>query len=364
MQGGERMNSSISARFVVMTLGLVSLGTSVVEGQSPPQMASDLTVRRFTNNPIITPELSPGIGINIQGPSLIRVPSWIPNPLGNYYLYFADHKGSYIRLAYADELAGPWTVHEPGTLHLEQSHFITEPARVPEQVQEEITLGGWAPGPVVGVPGRLESATKPHLASPDVHVREDRREIVMYFHGLADFRFQRTRVATSKDGIHFEANEPLVSRSYHRGFQHQGQWYAMSMPGIFYRSRDGISDFETSDLRLFPSTMRHSALLKRGDLLYVFWSRVGDTPEHIMLSKVDISGDWSTWSASDPVSVLYPEESWEGADRPSVPSVRDAINVRVNQLRDPGIFEEDGRTYLLYSVAGEAGIAIAEIEIP
>jgi hypothetical protein len=36
----------------------------------------------------------------------------------------------------------------------------------------------------------------------------------------------------------------------------------------------------------------------------------------------------------------------------------------VNQLRDPAIFEEDGRVYLLYSVAGEAGIGIAEIEIP
>jgi hypothetical protein len=33
----------------------------------------------------------------------------------------------------------------------------------------------------------------------------------------------------------------------------------------------------------------------------------------------------------------------------------------VNQLRDPAIFEEDGRVFLLYAVAGEAGIAIAEV---
>jgi len=33
----------------------------------------------------------------------------------------------------------------------------------------------------------------------------------------------------------------------------------------------------------------------------------------------------------------------------------------VNQLRDPAIFEEDDRVYLLYAVAGESGIAIAEI---
>ncbi|MCH8334103.1 hypothetical protein IIC65_09230 [Candidatus Sumerlaeota bacterium] len=75
-----------------------------------------------------------------------------------------------------------------------------------------------------------------------------------------------------------------------------------------------------------------------------------------------MSGGWSAWTASDPVTVLRPEEEWEGANQPLVPSVRDAINVRVNQLRDPAIFQEDGRTYLLYAVAGEAGIGIAEIE--
>ena len=36
-----------------------------------------------------------------------------------YYLYFAHHKGSYIRLAFADAVAGPWTVYEPGVLSLE-----------------------------------------------------------------------------------------------------------------------------------------------------------------------------------------------------------------------------------------------------
>ncbi len=185
----------------------------------------------------------------------------------------------------------------------------------------------------------------------------------MYYHGLEDFRLQPTRVATSKDGIHFEAREPLLANPYLRAFQHRDQWYAMAMPGIFYRSRDGISRFEASDVRLFPSTMRHSALLKRGDTLHVFWTRVGDTPEHILLTKVDISGDWSTWSATDPVSVLHPQEEWEGATRPLVPSVRDAINVPVNQLRDPAIFQQDGRTYLLYAIAGESGIAIAELAL-
>ena len=35
---------------------------------------SEISIRRFTSNAIITPALSAAIGTNIQGPSLIRVP--------------------------------------------------------------------------------------------------------------------------------------------------------------------------------------------------------------------------------------------------------------------------------------------------
>ena len=76
-------------------------------------------VNRLLDRPIITPSLHPTIGQNIQGPSFIRVPEWIEDPLGTYYLYFADHKGRYIRLAYADDLLGPWHVHPPGSLQIE-----------------------------------------------------------------------------------------------------------------------------------------------------------------------------------------------------------------------------------------------------
>ena len=96
-----------------------------------------MRVRRLGDGPIIAPGLHPSIGVNIQGPSAIRVPDWVAGRLGAYYLYFADHKGSYIRLAYADRPTGPWTVHPPGSLHLAQSGFLTEPPAVrPEQLAE------------------------------------------------------------------------------------------------------------------------------------------------------------------------------------------------------------------------------------
>ena len=63
-----------------------------------------------------------------------------------------------------------------------------------------------------------------------------------------------------------------------------------------------------------------------------------------------------------PVEVLRPEMNYEGISYPNEPS-RKGGGIEAQQLRDPGIFEEDGQLYLLYSVAGEEGIAIAELEI-
>jgi len=84
--------------------------------------ADNIEVRRFDQNPIVRPEMLPGRdGDNINGPSLILVPSWITNRLGNYYLYFAHHSGKYIRLAFADRLEGPWRIYVPGTLALAEA---------------------------------------------------------------------------------------------------------------------------------------------------------------------------------------------------------------------------------------------------
>ena len=79
---------------------------------------STVSIARLGDGPIIPPEMDSRMGGNIQGPSLIKVPDWVENPLGKYYLYFADHRGTYIRMAYSNEVAGPWTIHSPGSLKL------------------------------------------------------------------------------------------------------------------------------------------------------------------------------------------------------------------------------------------------------
>ncbi len=94
--------------------------------------------------PLILPGQDRSIGDNIQGPSLIRVPDWVDARLGQYYLYFADHKGASIRLAYADALTGPWQIHQPGSLKLPESH-CAQTALVPTQAErEKVATGPWA----------------------------------------------------------------------------------------------------------------------------------------------------------------------------------------------------------------------------
>ena len=321
-----------------------------------------MKVSRFNDNPIIHPDMDERMGNNINGPSLIRVPEWVQNPLGKYYLYFADHKGQYIRLAYLDKIKGPWEIHVPGSLKIENSYYPKKPPKVNEKILNKLKTQAEINGIDFNkLPHDLiTELTTPHIASPDVHVDNENRRIIMYFHGLQDFAKQVSRVALSKDGISFQALPKIIGRNYMRIFKHDGLTYAMAMPGQFYRSEDGLTNFEEGPL-LFNSNMRHSALLVRGNCLYVFWTQVGDIPERILLSRIDISGDWMEWKESRAVEVLRPEESWEGADAPLEPSVRSVAYGIVNQLRDPAVYVENERAFLLYAVAGESGIGLAEI---
>ena len=315
---------------------------------------------RLLDHPIITPKTDPSIGLNIQGPSLIKAPDWMLNPLGRYYLYFADHKGSYIRLAYADELKGPWRIYEPGSLNLCNSLFLTNPPEVPCEAITDFQL---AYSPSVGRSHSFHTdASTPHIASPDVHVDNKSKHIVMYFHGLESYAKQTTRVATSTDGINFTVLPEILGSSYFRVFLYESWTYALAMPGQLYRSRNGLRGFEKGPM-LFNPNMRHSALLLQNSTLQVFWTEVGHTPETILLSSVDLSSNWINWKESSPMEILRPEFSWEGADAPLTPSVRSTAYGHVNQLRDPAVYVENEIIYLLYAVAGESGIAIAQLDL-
>ncbi len=302
-------------------------------------------VERIGEGPILVPHMDEQMGANLAGPSLVRVPEWVPGALGRYYLYFAHHNGGYIRLAYADRIEGPWRIHTPGTLQHSESYFPTEI--------------GVPPAGRVLAPGAVVST--PHIASPDVHVDVERRQFRMYYHGIIAHGTQRTRVAVSEDGVHFRAFEPILGTSYWRGFEHDGWHYGLTMPGIFQRSRDPLGPFEVGPT-LFASNMRHSAVRVEGDTLIVLYTNVGEAaPEKVLTTTIDLRGDWMQWQTGEVTTVLEPDRDYEGADLPLESSIRGEISVRARQLRDPALFEEDGRLYLLYAVAGESGIGLARL---
>lgn len=310
--------------------------------------SQEFQATRLKMNPIITPAMFPsGNGENINGPSLIKVPDWIKSPLGKYYLYFAHHQGKYIRLAYADHPEGPWTIYENGTLKREDCIYDDGTNKVKVN----------------------------HIASPDLLIDPVKKELVMYFHISAGKTKdgkntpQVTLRATSKDGINFLPEHKILGESYFRVFKWDNRFYALAKGGL-YRSDDGFSGFEKGpdpflNINDKDSTihLRHLALLQKGNAMYLFYSRIGDAPEQILYSKMMLTSDWSQWQASAPLTLLVPVEKYEGADEPIIKSVSGASKKPVRQLRDPAIYQEGDKLYILYSVAGELGIAIAELKI-
>jgi hypothetical protein len=101
--------------------------------------------------------------------------------------------------------------------------------------------------------------------------------------------------------------------------------------------------------------------LIRDETLFVFYSRIGDVPERILVSTIQLTDDWNSWEPSEPETILESMFDYEGANQPLIKSKKGASKTPGRQLRDPAIFEDNGKTYLLYSIAAELGIAISEI---
>ena len=308
-----------------------------------------MKVERLVDARIIDAATDPRLLGNVNGPSLLRVPDWVPNPLGRYYLYFAHHNGPQIQLAYADALLGPWQLYEPGAMQLSDSGFAGEP---PQEADWHPEFRAW-----LAIGG---DTLVPHIASPDVIVDPARRQIRMYYHGRAHDGRQPSKVALSSDGLNFEPQPGLFGSPYMRVFPYAEAWFGIAMPGKVYRSQDGLSGFEHGTDLLDPKA-RHCGLYRRGDQLHVFWSLVEDTPEHLLMSTVDLRDDWRAWKTSAPLSVLRPERDWEGVAAPNEPSEYGLVMHAVHELRDPYLYEEAGQLYLLYSTAGEQGIGLAQV---
>ncbi|MEB3353562.1 MAG: hypothetical protein VKM34_04925 [Cyanobacteriota bacterium] len=302
-----------------------------VQPESGEHRLPRIEAQRCQDNPLIQPGIGPGVGVNINGPSVIRTPEWLPGRLGRYYLYFASHRGRTIRLAYADDPCGPWTLHPPGTLRLSQARGLVD-----------------------------------HIASPDVHVDDARREIRMYLHGrkAGGWGVQRTGLAISSDGLQFRMVNADLGSAYFRVFPWGSGWMALAKQagsgGRLYRARFADGPF-VPGAAVLP-TMRHAAVLPWGDGLLVFHSRIGDAPERILVVHLGLNPEGGDPVVGPSAVVLSPDTPEEGNDQPLTPS-RSGATRRARQLRDPAILVDGERTFLFYALAGESGIGAAELRL-
>jgi hypothetical protein len=348
---------------MLLCLGMAGLQTLAVAGSQQPA-EERLAPRRVQQNPLITVNSSKTLGGNVNGPTVIRVPAWVERPLGRYYMYFANHMGDFVRLAYADSVTGPWTIYEPGVLHVKDTAFYRPPPDPVETLADFYT----------------------HVASPEILVDASRRQIVMWVHGWwtqgerwpiqpAEARTwarakgygQYTQAAASGDGLHFTVQPAITRTSYLRVFERAGVYYGVSRLGLVSRATDRLGTFEPGPLLFressYANRVRHVGLVFRGERMYVFFTGIGDAPERILVSSVELSGDWRSWKASAPIDVLSPETPYECIDLPNAPSDAGDIDHPARQIRDPFVFEDGGKTFLFYSTCGEQGIAAAEISL-
>jgi hypothetical protein len=363
---------------------LTSALVIIVLGAASNLAAKDYEVTRLCGGPILTAEHFAAVGApeadgaNINGPTLIRVPDWLEparraDPRARYYLYFAHHKGDFLRLAWAAEPCGPWRLYGTGA-----GFEVGKRGVLDLGVSDELEIGNGL-------------KISDHLASPEIVVDGANRRFVLFFHAPAAHdgkkAGQKTFAATSPDGLDFNgAIEPvMLGRSYFRVFAVRNHLYAIANNAVLYRAPDAGNpwtpppdfDFSTElwsarvdplitvevNPRGGPMLPRHSWVRPQADMMVVFFTRVGDVPERIVITEIDIrDDDYRQWQRLTPAAeLLRAELTWEGADLEPEPSLFDWAPEPANQLRDPFVFEEDGRLYLLYTGAGEKAIGLATL---
>lgn len=231
-------------------------------------LSPTLAVTRMNNNlPIIDLSSFSALGIadegdNINGPCCVRVPDWVAeadraDPSARYYLYFSHHHGDYIRMAWAADIEGPWTLFNCGS---------NADARV--EGSGVLDLGD---DDEIEFTSENGIRVYNHIASPDVIVDHTNQQFIMYFHGKTegtpdgdnyfDTGGQKTAAATSPYGLNFNLpsatngvsggvgggyaghglKNAVLGNAYFRVFEYEGGLYAFSNYGPIWKAPEGAA---------------------------------------------------------------------------------------------------------------------------
>jgi hypothetical protein len=98
-------------------------------------------------------------------------------------------------------------------------------------------------------------------------------------------------------GLTFDVRPAITRVSYLRAFPRADVLHGMARLGQLLRSTDALGVFEIGpnpfrDGR-YANRVRHVAVTVRGNSLIVFFTAIGDDPERVLASAIEMNGDWT-----------------------------------------------------------------------
>ncbi|MGB0369942.1 MAG: hypothetical protein ACPGN3_01230 [Opitutales bacterium] len=280
------LNFKISKKLLKSAL-FMGVVFSSIAAKAATTMSPNLSVMRLNNGePIITKDMflaiDPGLeyqGKNINGPCMVRIPDWVASkdrahPSAIYYLYFAHHGDGFIRMAWAQNIEGPYTLYNTHTNEKDLQNGDTQNGRGVLDLGTKLQKSG---KPEMVFKGRFK--IKNNIASPDVILDHKNKQFIMFFHGhaakptydssVANTGKQKSFVATSRTGLNFNmpddnpANAGGVNggesghgirvahlgNAYFRTFQYDGELYAFSNYGPVWKAPSLEKPWDTSHIK-------------------------------------------------------------------------------------------------------------------
>jgi hypothetical protein len=140
---------------------------------------------------------------------------------------------------------------------------------------------------------------------------------------------QSTFWACSEDGINFISENINIKHPYFRYFYYKENEYAIAM----YYLKSSIILKKINNTFVEKSQIlkksRHTSVLILNEKIYIFYSTVGDCPEHIMVSEIV---DLEKGIISKPTTLIFPEFEYEHSNENAIQSKYGPVYGKLNNL--------------------------------
>lgn len=257
-------------------------------------------------------------------PSIVRVEGRLKHPLGKFYLYYAPHDiPGGICLAYADRPEGPW--HE----------YTNNP----------VIHRDWSPHFNVS-----------HVSGPDAIWSKEEQKLLLYFHGENPV----TRVASSRDGVHFDYEGEAVSTrmfpglseaSYGRVFRHRlpdnDNRYIMLLMGNDHDTRRiylaWSKDGRKWETRPQPLMNPPPGTDQVAGAVLLTWAGRNYLIAHANNSQAAFNSGFDLYAAETDTALLAVSPARRFLDRTFVNATNPAV-------MSPCFLEDSGRLYLFFNI--------------